>query len=73
VASQRFDQGIAFPSARFGDVPNADILVLPGRGQSFAVHGWSYGLQDGLLRDLNTTVKDPAKVRMHYESAVKGE
>jgi carbonic anhydrase len=43
------------------------------RGQSVAVHGWIYGLQDGLLRDLNTTITDPAKVRMHYESAVKGE
>jgi carbonic anhydrase len=26
------------------------------RGQALAVHGWIYGLQDGLLRDLNTTV-----------------
>src|SRR5581483_9238443 len=26
------------------------------RGQSLAVHGWIYGLQDGLLRDLNVTV-----------------
>src|SRR5258706_5354387 len=43
------------------------------RGQSVAVHAWIYGLQDGLLRDLNTTITDPAKVRMHYESAVEGE
>lgn len=26
------------------------------RGQSLAIHGWIYGLQDGLLRDLGTTV-----------------
>jgi carbonic anhydrase len=26
------------------------------RGQELAVHGWIYGLQDGLLRDLNVTV-----------------
>jgi carbonic anhydrase len=26
------------------------------RGQELAVHGWIYGLKDGLLRDLNTTV-----------------
>ncbi|MGZ5021987.1 MAG: carbonate dehydratase [Chthoniobacterales bacterium] len=26
------------------------------RGQELAVHGWSYGLQDGLLRDLKVTV-----------------
>jgi carbonic anhydrase len=25
------------------------------RGQPVSVHGWIYGLQDGLLRDLNTT------------------
>jgi carbonic anhydrase len=28
-------------------------------GQSVAVHGWIYGLQDGLLRDLNTTTSGP--------------
>jgi carbonic anhydrase len=26
------------------------------RGQELAVHGWIYGLQDGLLRDLRTTI-----------------
>ena len=26
------------------------------KGQDLAVHGWIYGLQDGLLRDLNVTV-----------------
>jgi len=26
------------------------------RGQDLAVHGWIYGLKDGLLRDLNVTV-----------------
>jgi carbonic anhydrase len=33
------------------------------RGQEVAVHGWIYGLQDGLLRDLNTTITRPAKPR----------
>ncbi len=28
------------------------------RGQELAVHGWIYGLQNGLLRDLNATVTD---------------
>jgi carbonic anhydrase len=27
------------------------------RGQALAVHGWIYGLQDGLLRDLKVTVQ----------------
>ncbi len=26
------------------------------RGQELTIHGWIYGLQDGLLRDLNVTV-----------------
>jgi carbonic anhydrase len=28
-----------------------------GRGQELAIHGWIYGISDGLLRDLNITVK----------------
>jgi carbonic anhydrase len=30
------------------------------RGQELAVHGWIYGLRDGLLRDLNVTRDKPA-------------
>ena len=40
------------------------------RGQELSVHGWVYGLRDGLLRDLNTTVAsagDPSEV---YRAAV---
>jgi carbonic anhydrase len=29
------------------------------RGQNLAVHGWIYGLSDGLLRDLEVTVTSP--------------
>jgi len=29
------------------------------RGQSVTVHGWIYGLSDGLLRDLGRSVKEP--------------
>jgi len=29
------------------------------RGQKLAVHGWIYGLEDGLLRDLGVTVDSP--------------
>ena len=32
------------------------------RGQPLAVHGWIYGLQDGLLRDLHCTRKSPEDV-----------
>lgn len=31
------------------------------KGQELAVHGWVYSLEDGLLRDLNTTVVNPAE------------
>jgi carbonic anhydrase len=31
------------------------------RGQELAVHGWIYGLRDGLLRDLDVTVSDYTK------------
>ncbi len=32
------------------------------RGQSVAVHGWIYGLHDGLLRDLNMTITGPVEL-----------
>ena len=40
------------------------------RGQSINVHGWIYGLHDGLLRDLHTTVTGPDSVRAGYEAAL---
>ncbi len=40
------------------------------RGQEFAVHGWIYGLQDGLLRDLNITVTDFGETLPAYQAAV---
>jgi carbonic anhydrase len=40
------------------------------RGQRLDVHGWIYGLKDGLLRDLNTTVSAPADVAATYAAAV---
>src|SRR3982074_2231969 len=40
------------------------------RGQELAVHGWIYGLQDGLLRDLNVTVTDPKETFAIYEAAI---
>jgi carbonic anhydrase len=32
------------------------------RGQNVMVHGWIYGLKDGLLKDLKATVNDPTKL-----------
>jgi carbonic anhydrase len=32
------------------------------RGQDVSVHGWIYGLEDGLLRDLGVTVHEATEV-----------
>ena len=32
------------------------------RGQNLTVHGWIYGLKDGLLRNLNTSVANPTEL-----------
>jgi carbonic anhydrase len=40
------------------------------RGQELSVHGWVYGLQDGLLRDLHTTVANEDEPSEKYRAAV---
>ena len=40
------------------------------RSQELAVHGWIYGLQDGLLRDLHVTVSAFHEAVPAYQSAV---
>jgi len=40
------------------------------REQRLAVHGWVYGLHDGLLRDLAITVTHPSEVAAAYASAL---
>jgi len=40
------------------------------RGQSLAVHGWVYGLSDGLVRDLKTTVTKPEEAPPAYQKAL---
>jgi carbonic anhydrase len=40
------------------------------RGQALAVHGWVYGIQDGLLKDLDVTVTDFAEARKAYDAAL---
>lgn len=41
------------------------------RGQPVAVHGWVYGLSDGLLKDLGVTVDRPEDVVPAYTRALK--
>ena len=40
------------------------------RGQPLAVHGWIYGIEDGLVRNLDFTVTDFAQIESSYERAV---
>ena len=40
------------------------------RGQELAVHGWVYGLKDGLVRDLGTTVTKPSEAAGAYQAAL---
>ena len=42
------------------------------RGQALAVHGWIYGLHDGLLRDLRATAHSAAAAGAAYRAALDG-
>jgi carbonic anhydrase len=40
------------------------------RGQALAIHGWVYGLGDGLLHDLHATVTGADEVAAAYSAAL---
>ena len=40
------------------------------RGQELVVHGWFYGLNDGLLRDLKITVPGAAEMASAFDDAI---
>lgn len=40
-------------------------------GQPVTVHGWIYGLHDGLVRDLGVSVANLEQLEQRYESALK--
>ena len=42
------------------------------RGQQLSVHGWVYGLKDGLLRDLNMTVTAAHELAPRLEQRLSG-
>ncbi|MFY8351521.1 carbonate dehydratase [Pseudoalteromonas sp. SSM20] len=42
------------------------------RGQALEVHGWIYGLADGHIRDLETSINGANNVAKIYNSAVQG-
>jgi carbonic anhydrase len=41
------------------------------RGQKLTVHGWIYGLKDGLVHDLGITVDCPQDLPSRYDAALK--
>jgi carbonic anhydrase len=42
------------------------------RGHEVAVHGWIYGIHDGLLQDLNIVVTGTAEILPAYRAAIAG-
>jgi carbonic anhydrase len=42
-----------------------------GRGQELAVHGWIYGIGDGLLRDLDICITNQRELSTAYKDAVR--
>jgi carbonic anhydrase len=41
------------------------------RGQQLSVHGWIYGLKDGRIRDLRTTVTRADEAQEAYRRAIE--
>jgi carbonic anhydrase len=41
------------------------------RGQDLRVHGWVYGIGDGLLRDLDVSIANPGEAPQRYASALR--
>ena len=41
------------------------------RGQALTVHGWIYGLRDGLLRDLGYSASNAKEAKENYKKAIK--
>jgi carbonic anhydrase len=42
------------------------------KGQKITVHGWAYGVHDGLLNDLHMTVSHADEIEPAYRAAVEG-
>jgi len=42
------------------------------RNQGLALHGWIYGIHDGLLRDLMITAEKPGEIELLYEACIAG-
>ena len=55
-----------------GNVALSNVLQDAwARGQSVSVHGWVYGLGDGLVKDLDVTMSKPDEVVSVFSNAIK--
>ena len=46
------------------------VLEVEQRGQMLAVHGWIYGVADGIMRDLGMHVTSAATLQEQYDYAL---
>ena len=49
----------------------APAVLRYTRGQTLSVHGWCYGLKDGLVKNLGVTMSSPQQVVPVYTEAIK--
>jgi carbonic anhydrase len=55
-----------------GNVAESNVMQDAWRqGQAISVHGWIYGLKDGLLHDLDVTIASPDEVGPMLSRAYK--
>jgi len=55
-----------------GNVALSNVLQDAwGRGQKVAVHGWCYGLADGLVKDMQVSMQSPQDVVNVFRNALK--
>ncbi|MBY0467243.1 MAG: carbonic anhydrase, partial [Burkholderiales bacterium] len=55
-----------------GNVAMSNVLQDAwSRGQNVSVHGWCYGLKDGLAKDLGVTMSNASEVVNVFRSAIK--
>ena len=52
-------------------VQSTVLLDAWARGQAVTVHGWVYGIHDGLLKDLQMTVSSPDALEALYQFATR--
>ena len=55
-----------------GNVAMSNVLQDAwGRGQKVAVHGWCYGIKDGLVKDMGVSMQGPHEVVNVFRDALK--